>query len=174
MTLPTRLTGVLAIAATAGSLAIPAAANAKAGDRSYQQTYPLASRLCTEVAAGQRKRLQRVAPQVAAECALLQSGFTAAQTTVLTARATITSAIAADRAVIVAACPPPNVGKPACEGTRHTESVAIGVLRHQKIAAVHHYYRTIEANRVAFWHAIHALRGASRLRPDAAIKVEDS
>jgi hypothetical protein len=39
---------------------------------------------------------------------------------------------------------------------------------------VHHYYRTTEANRVAFWHAIHALRGASRLRPDAAIKVEDS
>jgi len=174
MTLPTRLTGAIALAATAGSLAIPATAGAKAGDRTIQQTYPLATRLCTEVAAGQRKHLKRFAPQIAADCALLQTGFTSAQTTVLAARATITSAIAADRAVVTAACPPPMVGKPACESTRHTESVAIGVLRQELIAAAHRYYLAINANRHAFWHAIHALRGASHLRADSPVTVENS
>ncbi|HEV7584715.1 MAG TPA: hypothetical protein VGO14_02945 [Solirubrobacteraceae bacterium] len=174
MTLPTRLTGAIAIAATAGSLAIPSVAGAKAGDRTFQQTYPLASRVCTEVAAGQRKHLQRFAPQIAADCALLQAGFTSAQTTILAARTAITGAIAADRAVVTAACPPPMVGKTACENTRHTESVAIGVLRHQLIAAARRYYVAIETNRHAFWHAIHALRGAAHLRSDAPIRVENS
>jgi hypothetical protein len=168
-----RLTGAIAIAATAGSLAIPAAAGARAGDKTFQQTYPLASRLCTEVAAGKRKHLQRFAPQVAADCALLQTGFTTSQATILAARTSTTSAIAADRAVVSGACPPPMVGKPACENTRHTEHLAIVTLRHQLTAASRHYYFTIEANRHTFWHAIHALRGAAHLRADAPIIVQN-
>jgi hypothetical protein len=174
MTLPTRLTGAIAIAATAGSLAVPAVAGAKAGDRTFEQTYPVATRLCTEVAAGQRRHLKRFAPQIAADCALLQTRFTTAQTTIVAARTTITGAIAADRAVIVATCPRAMIGKPACESTRHTESVAIGVLRHQLLAAARHYFLTIEANRHAFWHAIHSLRGASHLRADAPIPIENN
>src|SRR5438552_2548299 len=51
--MPKRLLGATAITATVAALALPAIASAttRAGDKTFQQTYPVASRLCTEVAA---------------------------------------------------------------------------------------------------------------------------
>jgi hypothetical protein len=174
MSPPTRSVGVLAVAATTALLVIPSAANARAGDRTFQQTYPVASKLCTEVAAGKRKHLRRFAPRVLADCAVLQSGFTTAQGEVLAARATLGSAVAVDRAAIVAACPAPMVGQPACENIRATEDVAIGALRRQLADAARRYFRVVEAHRLVFWRAIHAIPGERHLPADLPIAEHDS
>jgi hypothetical protein len=174
MTLPTRLLGAVAVAATAALLAIPSAASARAGDRTFPETYPVASKLCTEVAAGKRKRLQRFAPRVLADCAVLQGGFTAAQSEELAARATLGNVVAADRAAIVTACPPPLVGHPQCENTRTTEDIAIGALRRQLADSARRYFRVVEAHRLVFWREIHAIPGQRHLPADLPIAQHDS
>jgi hypothetical protein len=174
MTLPTRLLGVVAVTATAALLAIPSAASARAGDRTFPETYPVASKLCTEVATGKRKRLQRFAPRVLADCALLQTGFAAAQSEVLAARATLGSAIAVDRAAIVAACPAPLVGHPSCERVRDSEHHVIVALRRQLVNAARRYFAVVEAHRLVFWRAIHAIPGERHLAADLPIAEQNS
>lgn len=169
MTLPTRLVGIVAVTAAIAPLAVPSAAGARAGDRTFQQTYPVASQLCANVAAGKAKHLKRFAPQVLADCAVLQNAFNAAHSTVLAARAATAVAITADRAVIAAACPKPLTHRPLCDRTRDPELRAIAALERQQIRAARRYYRTIEANRRIFWRAIRALPGERRVREDAPI-----
>jgi len=173
MTLPKRLTGAVALAASTASLATPAMATVRAGDHTFQQTYPVASRVCTEVVAGKRKHLQHFRARVLADCALLESGFIAAQSTVLAARAAITAAIAADRAAITTACPPPSAGRPACESTRASEQLAIKALQRQQVQAAHRFYLTIETNRRRFWSAIRALPGERHLHGDTPIAQQN-
>jgi hypothetical protein len=174
MTLPTRFLGVLAVTATAALLAIPSAASARAGDRTFQETYPVASKLCTDVAAGKRPRLHRFAARVQADCAALQAGFTVAQSDVLAARTTLGTAIAADRAAITVACPAPLVGHPACERVRNSEDPAIAVLHRQLVNAARRYFRVVEAHRLAFWRDIHAIPGERNLKADLPIAQHDS
>jgi hypothetical protein len=173
MTMPKWLTGAVALAATTALLATPAMATVKAGERSFQQTYPVASRVCTEVVAGKRKHLQHSRAQVLADCALLESNFLAAQSTVLAARASITAAIVADRAAITTACPPPSAGLPACESTRSSEQLAIKALRLQQVQAAHSFYLAIEANRRHFWSAIRALPFERHLHGDSPIAQQN-
>ena len=174
--MPKRLLGATAIATSVAALALPALASAgiRAGERTFAQTFPVASHLCTEVAAGKRKHLQPVAASVLADCATLQTNFTAAQSTVVTARTTLKAQIVADAHAIALACPKPKDGAPVCVSTRHTQNAAIGVLRAQKLAAVHTYYKTVEADRKAFWAAIKVLRPARHLVPEKPIKVQNS
>jgi hypothetical protein len=174
--MPKRLLGATAITATVAALALPAVSSAgiRAGEKTFQQTFPVASHLCTEVAAGKRPHLKSVAAAVAADCAGLQTNFTAAQTTVITARTTFKTQKAADLHTIALACPKPHDGAPACVSARHTQHAAISVLRAQMLAAVHLYYKTIETDRRAFWAAIKALRPARHLAADKPIKVENS
>ena len=109
MNLHRRLLGGAVIVAAATTLAIPVTAGASAGDRTFQEVYPIASHLCANVAAGtERRRLKSFAPAVLADCQALQAEFTAAQTTVLAARAVLTPQIAANRAAILAVCPTPH------------------------------------------------------------------
>ncbi len=176
--MPKRLLGAATIAATIAALALPslASANIRAGDKTFQQTFPVASHLCTEVAAGKRKHLIPVAATVLADCAALQANFTTAQTAVLTARTTIKAQIAADRHTIALACPKPDGAQPACVNTRHAQNAAIRVLRFQMLAAVHLYYKSTEADRRAFWAEIQALRPVRHLHlaPDKPIKEQNS
>jgi hypothetical protein len=174
MIVPRRLIGAVVAAATAASLAIPAVAGARAGDLTFVETYPRASRLCASVAAGKHKHLQRFAAQVQADCAVLQNGFTAAQSAVLAERAVLTTALGADRAALALACPPALASRPACENTRDVEHRALVALRRQRIHAARRYYKAIEAGRDVFWRAIHALPGEGRVRADAPIEVQDS
>jgi hypothetical protein len=167
----------VSVAATAilATLAFTAVADAKAGERTYQQTYPVASKLCANVAAGAGpKRLRPFSTQVLADCTTLQNGFTAAQTAVLAATASFESGRAADRAAIAAVCTPPVANHPLCRTTRRTERLAITALRREHIAAVRLYYRTIEANRRAFWAAIKTLPGGASVPADAPIPPQSS
>jgi hypothetical protein len=173
MTLHRRLLGAVAISASAISLAVPGVAGAKAGDRTFQQTYPLASKLCASVAAGtEGKHLKRFATQVLADCTALQSTFTTAQSTVLAARATLTAQITADRAAITTACPTAKDQQPLCVQTRSRQGRALGALKHQLARAARHYYRAIEASRDRFWKAIRALPGEGRVHEDQPIPLQ--
>jgi hypothetical protein len=175
MSTTTRLSGWIAAATIAATLATTATAGAKAGDRTYQQTYPFAARLCAHVQAGKGPvRLRPEAARVLADCATLSSGFTAARSAVLAAQASFASGLAADRAAIAAACTPPVKKRPLCESTRRSEHAAIVALRRQHTAALHLYYRTIEANRHAFWAAIRSLPGGRGIRADRPIHQQSS
>jgi hypothetical protein len=174
MALSKRPLGAVALAATVALLAIPSAASARAGDRTFDETYPVASKLCTEVAAGKRPRLHRFEARVLADCAALQAGFTVAQSDVLAARTTLGAALAADRAAIATACPPPLVGHVGCERVRNSEDPAIDVLRRQLVNAARRYFRVVEAHRLVFWRDIHAIPGERHLKADLPIAEHDS
>ncbi|HTB71562.1 MAG TPA: hypothetical protein VK707_11310 [Solirubrobacteraceae bacterium] len=162
------LAAVAALAATL-ALSISAAAAARAGDRSFQQTYPIASPLCARVAANSEgKRLKRFAPRVNVDCSALQGSFAAAQASVLAVRQTLTPQLSADRAVIAAACPP-GPRSHACRQAHHADDPAIDTLAHQLQVAARNYYRAIELARQRFWNAIHALPPTRHLRADAPI-----
>jgi hypothetical protein len=166
---------VAALTAAGSMLASADVAAAKAGDRTYEQTYPRASGLCADVAAGGGpRRLGPSAAQVLAGCATLKSGFESVHGTVLAAQAQFTSSVTADRAAIAAVCRPPVANRPLCRGTRRSERAAIRALRREHRAAVRLYYRTVEANRRAFWAAIHALRGGASIPADAPIPQQPS
>jgi hypothetical protein len=119
MSTTTRLSGSIAALTIAATLAVTGTAGAKAGEHNFQQTYPFASRLCAHVQAGKGPvHLRRFAAQVLADCATLNSGFTAAQSAVLAAQTTFANGLAADRAAIAAACTPPVKNHPLCRSTR--------------------------------------------------------
>jgi hypothetical protein len=178
MTPRVRLAGALVVAACAAAVAAPAAATGpRAGEKTFQQTYPVASRLCTEIATGTGRRLVRLrrsAAQTLADCAALQNGFSAAQATLLAAKAAIAGARAADKALAASACAGAAAKTAACQSTRHRVGRLLGALHTEQIREIHVYYFTVEANRRVFWSAIRALPGGSRLREDARIPVQSA
>jgi hypothetical protein len=177
MTPPTRITGVVAAAAGALALALPATAGAipsKLFDRTFQQTYPAASKLCAKVAAGtENKRFAKSATQIAADCAALEATYTSAQTSVLTVRNAVLPTLTADRAAVHAACPNPKA-KPqvtACVQAHKANDAAIHTLAAQLRLASHTYFASVEGARRTFWAAIHALPGAKHVKADLPIPV---
>jgi hypothetical protein len=164
-------TGIACLWVSASALAFP-----PAGDRSFQQTYPIASGLCARLSAGtEGKKLKRYAATVAADCAALESSFTAAQSEVVTLRATLRTKIAADKAAIRNACPAVPVSpRPACLKARKVDGASVAALRLQIHSDARSYYRSAESARHRFWTAIHALPGESRLRADAPIPILSS
>lgn len=174
MTPPARLYGTIAALSIATALALPAAANAKAGDRNFPQTFPVASRLCTEIAQGVgHKRLRKFAPQILADCAQLEARFNSAHAAVLAAEASLASARATAHVAALAACAGPALHSEACHKARRKEHRMDKVLGHQRTHAARVYYRTVEAARLAFWSAIRPLPGGEKLREDAPISVQD-
>ncbi len=169
MTPPSRVAAAVAVLASAFTLSIAASAAARAGDASFQQTFPVASTLCARVAANtEGKHLKRFASQAVADCTLLLGRFGGAQASVLALRAAVTPQLAADRAAIAGACPS-GPQRALCRRTHLREDPAIDALRRQLKVATRSYYRTIELARERFWNAIHALPGERRLRADAPI-----
>jgi hypothetical protein len=174
MTLPRRLLGVAAVSASAITLAVPAAGatTPKAGEKTFQQTYPLASKVCANVAAGtESKHLKRFATKILADCTLLQSSFTVTQSTVLAARTAITAQIAVDRAAITTACPTTKDKQPVCLQAHASNEPAIGALKRQLRTATRRYYKTIEANRARFWNAFRSLPGEGHVHADLPVPV---
>src|SRR5690242_8991980 len=98
MTPPNRIIGAVA-ATVALAMALPSAAGAsKPGDRTFQQTFPVASALCAKVAAGtEGPRLKAKLAQVTADCAALEAAFAPAHTTVLAVRTALLPTLIADR-----------------------------------------------------------------------------
>ena len=174
MTSPVRLGGVAAVA-VAATLGLSAAAGATAGQLSFQKTYPIASGLCAKITAGKGPtRLRKSSAQVLADCSALQSSFSSARATVLSAEVSIASARAAERIATKAACAGALAHKPACTKARHGAAKVLVALERQRIRAARAYYAAAEAARHAFWTAIEALPGGARLHADAPIHAQSS
>jgi hypothetical protein len=159
-----RFSSGLAVAAAA-LLILPAAASARPGQRSFDQTYPIASKLCTNVAAGGGPiALRPDAAQVAALCGTLKTSFNGAQGTYF---ATVTPLKEQADGLVAqtrAAC----ATRPSaiCKSTRKANRVTLEGLRSQVRTAGTTYRATVEAGRTAFWNAIHGLRGGAAITAD--------
>jgi hypothetical protein len=158
------------VAATLATLAVSGVASAKAGDKTFEQTYPRASQLCTNVAQGQGpKRLRPHAAQVAAACAKLRATFDPASAQVKQAQSDFAAGVASARARIQAACAPLVKDRATCRQTRRAERGVIASLRRQHKAAVRAYRTTIEAGRRTFWSTIRLLAGGRAAPEDGPI-----
>ena len=164
-------TSLLAVAATLGFTGV---ASAKAGDRSFQQTYPYASALCAKVNSGHTPpKLKSSEAQVKQACATLENAFGPLQAAVQSANSQFTTGVANARAATQAACAK-GQPRPHCRQVRRQDRLMIMTLRQQHRAAVRLYYTSIEANRRTFWSTIRSLRGGSSVKPDRPIAPQDS
>jgi hypothetical protein len=157
-------------------LAFPGVAGAApAGTHNFEQSFPVASKLCANVAkGGGPKRLRSSAAAVLADCTVLQNNFNASRASVIATEAAIASALAADKAARQVAC----VGKPTthpvqCGLARRQSKLLRHRLGRQKFVAARAYWRTLEADRAAFWAEIRALPGGKGLAPDKPIPLQN-
>ena len=156
----------------AASLVASSSALARAGDRTVDETYPVATALCAKAVAGTLpKRLEPQAAQVTAACNTLQGAFGPLQTAVLSAQTQFTAGLAAVKASIQSACA--TKGK-ACRTARIQGRAQRRNLRALHKLAVKTYYVNVEANRRTFWATIHALRGGRSIKPDKPIAIQNS
>ena len=170
MSLRTRA-GALAAACTLGICAVAAAS---AGHRSFEKTYPLASKLCANVAKGDGpKHLRSSATKVLADCAALVASFKAAQLEVLTAESSIAQARAAQHTTVLSACAGTLADKPSCAHARNKARKALDGLEQQRIRAARAYYVAVESARRTFWKAIHALPGGADILADKPIPAQN-
>jgi hypothetical protein len=167
---PPRLAGVAATAAAAASLALAGVASANAGQKTFVQTYPRASALCAQVAAGTGpKRLQKASARVLPACTTLQTGFNTAHAAVLAGNAVIAGQKAAVRAESQATCNAAGLHAAACRHARHRRVLAIDALERQRGELARAYFRAVEANRRLFWRSVRGLPGGRDVREDAPI-----
>jgi hypothetical protein len=153
-------------AAIAVSLTVPGSALARAGDRSFADTYPVASALCVRAAAHPATLGQKLEPNAAAvvmACQALDGPFLGLESTVDTAEATLLNTIAAQKLLVASACPRPVPAseKAACVMVRGTAHTTDATARSTEQAAVTAFHAAIEANRTTFWSTIGSLRSSA-------------
>jgi hypothetical protein len=167
--------GAAVAAAAIATLAFPGAAGATAGKRSFDQSFPVASRLCANVAKGAGPaRLRKSAGQVLADCGALQSSFAADRAGVLAVNASLAAQAAAARSGLAVACTGTPKHRLPCQKAHNKDRRILSQLSRQRVKAAHVYYSSIEAARVSFWSAIRALPGGASLREDSRIPLQDS
>ena len=150
-------------------LALPAIAGAHPGQRGFNHTFPVASRLCAKVANGHTpKRLQGSTDKVAAACAKLKSDFTDAQNAYTTGVAPIkqqaTDAIKTLRATCMQAHADKNPA--ACKAARQSTRTTLQGLRTQVRTLAKAYHVSVDTARKTFWATIRALKGGATIAPD--------
>jgi hypothetical protein len=157
------------IVATVGALALSAPAAARPGSHSFQRTYPIASHLCAQVAAGHApKRLRGDEAQVNQACAALQGSYSQAVTAALAAQAAFRSGAVTIHTQANQACRAARAAHnpAACRAARAQAQVQLQALRQTRRGAFAQYHASIEAARRAFWATIHSLRGGAGIAPD--------
>ena len=157
------------LAATLALALVPAAASAHPGNRTLQQTYPAASRLCARVDAGTLpKRLAASADQLTSACTALQAAFTAAQSDFTTATTPLTQQGSDAVAQAKTACQTALAAhdRATCRQAIQTARTTLRGLRDQLRTALKAYRTAVEGARKAFWVSVHALRGTAGLAGD--------
>jgi hypothetical protein len=140
-------------------LASVTSAFARAGDRPFVQTYPVASALCAKARAGTLPaKLAPSAAAVTAACDTLENAFPPLVSTVDAAESTLLGTLSAQKALVATACLKPVTNKPACASARATAKSTDAAARSTNRAAAATYRGAVEANRMTFWSAISALR----------------
>jgi len=152
----------IAGAALLASLALSSSALARAGDRTVEQTYPVATALCVGAHAGTLP--PKLAPQSAAvirACDTLINAFAPLQSTVDAAEATFLTTVSQQQDLVAAACKRPVSDHAACVAARETKHTTITNAANTRLSAAMTYRQSIEANRTTFWSTIQSLRGAT-------------
>ena len=150
--------GAVAIA----SLAVSSSALARAGDRSVDQTYPVATALCARAHADTLPpKLALHASAVISACDTLVNAFAPLQSTVDAAEAAFLTTVSQQKALVAAACTRPVSDHTACRTARDTKTTTITAAATTRLAAATSYRTAIEANRTTFWATIESLRSGS-------------
>jgi hypothetical protein len=163
----------LAAATVMLGVAAPAA-SAHPRPHGYAHTYPVASALCTRVAAGHTpKGLAADTAQITAACTALSNSYNQAlstyQAAVAPIAAQVRSTLASVRAARQTAKQTHNWS--AYEATVTQAINTLKTLRAEVRTAQQAYTASIRAARQTFWSTIHALRGASALPTDRGATV---
>jgi hypothetical protein len=141
------------------TLTVTASAFARAGDRPFAQTYPVASALCDRAHAGTLgSKLEPQAVAVVNDCNALKNPYGMLVSTVDAAEAAYLNVVSTQKGLVTTACPEPVTDQTACSDARATAKSTIAAARMTEQTAVTSYQTSIEANRTTFWNAISALR----------------
>jgi hypothetical protein len=146
-------------------LVLPALASARPGQRSFNQTFPVASKLCTNIANGAGPaKLRADATQIKALCATLLSSFTNAESTYFSTVTPLRQEVISLNAKTRLACA--TRPSPTCKSTRKADRAQIHAIRAQVRSAGTTYRTAIQTARHTFWNAIHALKGGASVTAD--------
>jgi hypothetical protein len=164
-----------ALLATTAAMMFASVAAAKAGDKTFAQTYPYASKLCDRAAAGTLpKKLRPQTTAVMTDCAALRSSFNTAVGAVQTAHTTYANGLATAKATRNAACVTTPVNHQACKAARIVYRATVKNLAAAHRLAVKAYYVAVESARRTFWAEIRVLRGGATITPDGPIAPQNS
>jgi hypothetical protein len=158
----------LIVTAVAFGIASPAAL-AHAHPHSYGRTYPVASSLCSRVAAGHTpRRLAADTAQITAACGTLAGSYAQALSGYESAVAPIAGQVKSTLATVRAAR---QTAKQTHDWTGYEAAVKQALstlkgLRSQERGAEQAYITAIRAARQTFWTTIHGLPGAGSLPAD--------
>jgi hypothetical protein len=149
------------VAAIAVTLTVAPSALARAGDRTLEHTYPVATGLCAKAHQSTLvPRLETKRAAVLAACDTLENAFAPLVVTVDAAEAQYLSTVASQKTLVAAACARPVKDKAACESARATARTTDAAARSTLASAVLAFHTAIEANRTTFWSTISSLRHA--------------
>lgn len=155
---------------TAAFVAFVPAASARVQPRSYSHTYPVASVLCSRVAAGQTpKRLTADSSQISTACTTLSSSYQQALTEFENAVASIAPDVKSTLANLASAR---RSARQSHDWSSYEAALEQAVselksLRSQERSAAQTYVTAIRAARHTFWATIHSLPGAGSLPSDS-------
>jgi hypothetical protein len=153
---------LIAVAVAVVSLVASASALAAAGDRSVDQTYPVATALCVKAHTGALPtKLVAQASAVVSACDTLENAFPPLVATVDGALSQYLKVVSAQKNLVAAACVRPVSAHTACVDARTSARAAIVVAGGVRRVAVTSFHSSVEANRSAFWTTIQSLRGPS-------------
>jgi hypothetical protein len=172
-----RITRILVAAVFCVALAVPAIGQAKPLHRGFNQTFPVASRLCNHAANGKLpKVLQSSSTQVLAACSTLRTSFTDAQNTWSTTVGPLkTQAFAALQTARQTCRQAHQAHTPGvCKAAIKTARQTIHGLVQQVRTANQAYHASVDAARQAFWATIHGLKGGATQPTDATTPAAPS
>jgi hypothetical protein len=142
------------------SLVASASALAAAGDRSVDQTYPVATALCVKAhTAALPTRLAAQGSAVLSTCDTLENAFPQLVATVTAAESQYLKVVSVQKGLISSPCVRPVSDHTACVDTRTSARAAIVAAHGVERTAVTAFHTSVEANRTAFWTTIQSLRG---------------
>jgi len=140
-------------------LAASGTAFARAGGRTFDETYPVASALCVKAHDNTLPaRLAANRDNAVTACDTLQNAFGPLVTTVDNAEAAYLSTVGAQRMLVATACAKPITNVAACDGARDTRRSTDDTALMTRKTAVDTFQTAIEANRTTFWTTIQGLR----------------
>ena len=143
-----------------GALAVPGVAAAKPGDRDFQHTFPVASRLCQRVADGNTpRRLAGSEDQITAACGTLQSAYDTA-VAAAPGRDALEQAITDAKAAAQAACQ--GEDRSGCRSALQAARASVQSARQSYRESARGYHTAIQEARKAFWTSVKGLIGPSQ------------